>query len=524
MDPERWRRIERIYHEALEQAPDARAGFVERACGTDPGLLSEVQSLVESHAQDSKFLENSVLHEAALRLAESSAMPPGAQVGHYEVRELLGVGGMGAVYRAWDQALERDVALKILREGINGHARTPADLRREAQAAARLTHPNVCTVHEVYQFDGRAYLVMEYVAGPTVTQLLGDSPLPLERVLRYGIEVADALAHAHDRGVLHKDLKSANVMVTESDHIKVVDFGIARRLDAASVAALTRGGAAPSHKLSGTPAYMAPELLRGEPADRRSDIWALGVLLHEMTARELPFAGQTEYELAGAILHEPPRPLPDTVPRPLRLVIERCLAKNPAERFGSAADVRQALSDVIGSVGNQGVQRDAPALARDSPRPALGTRVLAWLRSRPARAGLAVLLLAGFGGAWWTVQHRREPVSPRTSSALPVLAVLPFRLEGVSQGDQHLRVGIADSIIARLSAVRSLKVLQTGSVVTYRDDQDPATIARELGATHVLSGTARRGRRWLCRGPEAGQNRRRHRDGTKQSTSRATDC
>jgi serine/threonine protein kinase/TolB-like protein len=494
LDPERWRRIERIYHEALARAPDTRAEYLQQACGDDPVLVSEVQSLIESHAQSSEFLETPVLHEAASRLAAETAMPPGACVGHYEVRELLAVGGMGEVYRAWDQVLERDVGIKILREGINGHARTPADLRREAQAAARLTHPNICTVHEVYESEGRACLVMEYVAGPTLTDLLEVAPLPLERVIRYGIEIADALAHAHDRGVLHKDLKSANVMVTESDHIKVVDFGIARRLDPASVAALTRGGADPSHTLSGTPAYMAPELLCGERAGPRSDIWALGVLLHEMTTRELPFTGHTEYELAAAILHAPPRPLPDAVPGAFRLLIERCLAKNGAERFASAAEVRQALSEVLNTITREEEPGGAAAIAEAGWRRAERPRSSA-LRSRRTWAALAVVLLVALGGAWWTLQHRREPASGPPSSGLPVLAVLPFRLEGVSLNlsNQDRGVIIADSIIARLSRLRLLRVLQVGSIVPYRNGEaNPATIGRELGATHVLSGTARR--------------------------------
>jgi serine/threonine protein kinase/TolB-like protein/Flp pilus assembly protein TadD len=493
VEPRRWQQLERIYHQALDQPTDARANFIARECGTDRDLFTEVKSLLVSHAKDSGFLETPVLHEAAARLAKRKGVPTGECIGHYAVIELLAVGGMGEVYRAWDQVLEREVAVKILADDIDGPAHTSARLHREGQAAARLAHPNICTVHEVGQFAERSYLVMEYVPGQTLTRVLTECSLSSQRIIQYGSAITDALAHAHQRGVLHRDLKSANVMVGESDRIKVVDFGIARRVDPASLDTGTNCGAGPSHVLAGTPAYMSPELLCGNPADVRSDLWAFGVLLYEMTAGELPFAGHTDFELAGAILHDQPRSLPESVPHALRLVIERCLAKNPGERFGSAEEIRDALMNV------QVAAEFRPSLSviatPGEQRPMNGRRsnAIAWLRSSPARLVIAGALLGAVGAGWWALHDRPESVSSVHAMPRPMLAVLPFRLEGAGLDDRHLRIGIADSIITRIAAVKALRVRPTASVVRYlRDDADAGTVKHDLGVTHVLQGIAGR--------------------------------
>ena len=490
MAPERWQRLERIYHEALEHVPDARAAFVAGECGTDRELRADVESLLANHASRSAFLEVSVPQEAAMRLADGQPMPSGGRVGHYRIVELVGIGGMGQVYRAWDEVLERDVAVKILAAEANVPGRPPFTLHREGRAAARLTHPNICTVHEVDQFEGRPYLVMEFVRGRTLAQVLAGSALPVNRVLGYGVQIADAVSHAHDRGVLHRDLKSANVMVTESDHVKVVDFGIAQRLDAATIEAVTKAGARPRDVLAGTLAYMSPELLRGETSDKSSDVWAIGVLLYQMATGELPFTGHTEFELASAILSSPPQPLLRNTPHALRSVIERCLDKNRDARYASAAEVREALAAVSGrSAFDRTALDDATVI--EPGRPLIrGWRRVVTLPHR-ARFALAIVLLAGIGVGWWA-WGRQDGSAPPSGSPSATIAVLPFRVEGAGSSADHLRLGIADRITARLSSVRSLRVRPVDAVARYLHGEPNAREARDLQVRYLLIGTARR--------------------------------
>lgn len=279
---------------------------------------------------------------------------------HYEILERLGAGGMGVVYRARDTKLERMMAVKVVGEG--GEAAAKERLLREARAASALNHPNICTIYEVGESDGQSYIGMEYVEGRPLGGLL-----PEDDVIRYGIQIADALAHAHERGVVHRDLKSANVMVTPTGRIKVLDFGLAKRL-AASETSLTETGA-----VAGTLSYMAPEVLQARPADGRSDVWALGVVLYEIVSGKLPFGGRTAFEATSAILRERPAALGERVGAGLRAVILRCLAKEPGERYQRAGEIRAALEAIQSDSGGTGSVR-ATAASPEEPRLSSGGR------------------------------------------------------------------------------------------------------------------------------------------------------
>ncbi|MGH9863436.1 MAG: protein kinase domain-containing protein [Candidatus Acidiferrales bacterium] len=256
---------------------------------------------------------------------------------------------MGEVYRAHDEQLDREVALKVLPAQTLSDETARARLLREARAAAALNHPGICTIHEVGEADGQAYIAMELVEGQPLNTRLAEGALPAEQVLRFGMQLAEAVTHAHDRGVVHRDLKSANVIITPESRAKVLDFGLAKRLSGEelaeattqSQASLTEAGA-----LLGTLAYMSPEQLRGQPADARTDIWALGVVLYEMATGTRPFQGQTGFELSSAILSQRPPSLPAQVPVELRAVIERCLEKEPARRYQQADELRAALEAI----------------------------------------------------------------------------------------------------------------------------------------------------------------------------------
>ena len=273
---------------------------------------------------------------------------------HYEVFEQLGAGGMGAVFRARDTRLGRDVALKLLPATLFADQDARRRLEQEARLASSLNHPNICTIYEVGESGDETYVAMELVGGGPLSAKIPPGGLPPETVLRYGTEIADALAHAHEHGVLHRDLKAANIAITADGRTKVLDFGLARRT-ASQPGDATRTVTQPG-TITGTPSHLAPELLRGGTADERSDLWALAVVLYEMAAGRLPFEGRTEYERTSSILNDPPAPLPERVPPGLRAVILRGLEKDAAHRYPRASEVRAALealsSDLHAPVGS----------------------------------------------------------------------------------------------------------------------------------------------------------------------------
>ena len=282
----------------------------------------------------------------------------GGTLAHYAVLDTIGAGGMGVVYRARDEKLQREVALKVLPPHRMQDPVARSRLLNEARAASALNHPNICTVFEVGEAEGQSYIAMEAIEGKPLSTLLTAHGLPTETVLHFGIQVAAALAHAHERGILHRDLKASNVMVTPLDQVKVLDFGLAKRLAGRSderptaenadvVATLTRSAldvslTLPGHVV-GTMACMAPEQLRDEAVDQRADVWTLGVLLYQMASGELPFRGRTTVDLCSSVLHDPPVPLPSRVPAGLRAVVARCLAKAPGQRYQRAAEALSAL-------------------------------------------------------------------------------------------------------------------------------------------------------------------------------------
>ena len=272
----------------------------------------------------------------------------GQVLGHCRVTAKIGEGGMGVVYRAYDELLHRDVAIKIVKKDFRLDASSSEGLLHEARASSSLSHPNICTIHDVGETDGELYIVMELVEGKSLHTIIAGAGLPAESVLRYGVQIASALARAHDRAIVHRDLKSANIVVTAEGLVKVLDFGLAKRvgggvLEAPTMSFSTVQGVS---SVSGTLPYMAPEVLRGDSADSRSDLWALGVVLYEMASGRLPFGGRTGFEISSAIMRELPKPLGPPVPPGLWAIIQRCLVKEPMQRYQRASEVQAALEAV----------------------------------------------------------------------------------------------------------------------------------------------------------------------------------
>ena len=272
----------------------------------------------------------------------------GERLGHFHIVGKLGEGGMGVVYRARDELLNRDVAVKVVRKDRVSELQSSHDLLTEARASSSLAHPSICTIYEVGETEGSLYIVMELVEGQTLRDMCRGIGNPPETVMRYGIQIAAALARAHDRGIAHRDLKSANIVVTREGLAKVLDFGLARQMEFRGSEEPTRSVATSpqSSGISGTLPYLAPEVLSGEQANYRSDLWALGVVLYEAASGRLPFNGRTAFEISSAILREMPAPLGPPVPPGLWATIQRCLAKEPAQRYQRAGEVQAALEAV----------------------------------------------------------------------------------------------------------------------------------------------------------------------------------
>jgi predicted Ser/Thr protein kinase len=349
---DRRRRIEDLCHAALARDPKNRAAFMAAACGSDEALRREVEALL-AHAQPAEGFPATPEALAAAALTDERAAPlVGRSLGVYQIRERLGSGGMGEVFLADDPRLGRRVAIKVLRPSQDD-ASARERMRREAHAAAALDHPYICKVYEIGAADGRTFIAMEYVEGETLETRMRQGLLPMRHAVEIADELAQALEEAHGRTVIHRDLKPANVMLTKHGHVKVMDFGLAKFVSSVRQA-VSPGGSGASTTLTGagarlgTPAHTSPEQAVGGPVDARSDLFALGVVLHELVTGAHPFLRGEAAETMTAILRDAPIAGPreaDSVPG-LRPVLQRLLAKAAADRFQTAGELRTALEGI----------------------------------------------------------------------------------------------------------------------------------------------------------------------------------
>jgi serine/threonine protein kinase len=391
----------------------------------------------------------------------------GRTLGRYEITAKIGAGGMGEVYRAHDTHLEREVALKVLAAGLLSDEAAHSRFRKEALALSRLNHPNIATIYDFATEDGVDFLTMELIPGTSLREKMANGASLQHDVIVCGLQLADALAAAHDKGVIHRDLKPGNVMMTPEGRLKVLDFGLATMVRITGGSDATLSLTAGADRWAGTPSYMSPEQLRGQPADERSDIWSCGVVLYEMAAGHLPFQGETGFELSSAILREPPKPLPPETPAGLRETIQRCLAKDPAQRYQRASELRAALEAL-----HSGISTPPSASARGN-----------WSQSRPVPAAivaiaslLAVVLVA------FSVRLYLARTDPHVSAGSQLLLTDIANESQDPEFDsvtQLLRSQLDQSSYFRLMAPQQVEEVLARMVRPASQQLDPVT-AREV--------------------------------------------
>ena len=504
MTRERWAQVERVLDAVLDREPDEWNAAIAELCGPDAELRAEVESLVARHGAAQRFLEvpapaaiaagwggfagdaNSVDPREASPVEETRDSDPlvGSSVAHYRIVARLGGGGMGIVYRARDTRLERDVALKFLPPHLGLDSRAKSRFMVEARAAAALDHPNICTVHEIGEAgDGRLFIAMACYRGHVLKERIASGPLPPEEAVDVAVGIARALDAAHTRGIVHRDVKPANVMLTADGGVKLLDFGVAKLADVTN----TQSGVTP-----GTVAYMAPEQIRGENADARSDLWSLGVVLHEMLTSVRPFLGSHDAAVMQAILHGDPPPLGESsgeATATLQTIVRRLLAKNPDERYQSAS---QLLAD-LEPVADRRVLAARPvreSWSKSSHRtPDVARRAggldesVRRAASRKWMAAVATLVLVAVAG--WIVASRIA----RAHAQIRRVAVLPLANLTGDPELGHFVDGMHYALSAELSKIPGLAVQSRQSVLRYRDSERPLPeIARELGVDALLEG------------------------------------
>ena len=393
---------------------------------------------------------------------------PGTRLGPYEIVALIGAGGMGEVYRARDTRLGRDVAIKVIPARLAADPQRRDRFIREARSISKLSHPHICTLFDIGEQDGADYLVMEYLEGQTLAEATARGPLPLDQLIRYGSQIAEAIGAAHRQGIVHRDLKPGNIMLTKSG-VKVLDFGLATSTSDATTAAndateqkpLTEAGA-----VVGTLQYMAPEQLRGADADTRSDIFALGTILYEMATGRRAFEGKSRTSVVSSILETQPPSIAQLMPMSppaLDNLVRKCLEKDPDDRLQNASDLGFALREITQP------QRIEPARARRT-----------WI----ALAGFALLLVAAVVASWIVARRRTSS----EVAASKTIAVLPFSNLGIDKSHDYLLLAIPDEITTILTYSPDLAVRPFSASRRVNADTDPQEAAKKLNAGAIVSG------------------------------------
>ena len=403
----------------------------------------------------------------------------GTTISHYKILEKLGEGGMGVVYKAEDTKLGRMVALKFLAPHLLRDGEARRRFEREARAAAALDHPNICTVHEIDECDGKTFIALAFIEGQTLTDKVSEGPMALNEALSVGSQLAEGLAAAHAQGVVHRDIKSDNVMLIKGSRglVKIMDFGLARLSDSSN---MTLEGTT-----LGTVSYMSPEQAEGGAVDHRSDLWSVGAVLYEMVAGRRPFRGDFDQAIVYSILNEQPDPLTAVrtgVPLELERIVGKCLSKDPGTRYQNAEDLRVDLENLNRERIQSGSRPAAPVTIAKATTPA----------KRAALAVVAALAVAGAG--FWLGKGGGGPSSSSGGNQeIPSIAILPLVNTSGEPDFEYFSDGMTDELINALSGVEGLRVASRSSVFRFKGERyDIQEVASQLGVDNVLEGTVRR--------------------------------
>jgi serine/threonine protein kinase len=484
MHSERWQNCTEIFNVAVERPPNERAAFLDRSCDGDEALRRKVELLLKYHDAAGDFIKSPAFEAAPELLVGDPKALIGQHLGCYRVDAVAGVGGMGVVYLACDERLGRKVALKLLPQSMVANEEALARLKREARTASALNHPNIVTIHEIGEVNSTRYVATEFIEGETLRQRLTRGPMQLGEAVDIAIQVASALAAAHQAGIVHRDIKPENIMLRPDGYVKVLDFGIAKLAEEELPAAMPRDEALLLVETNlgavlGTVRYMSPEQACGEHVDQSTDIWSLGVVLYEMVTGHVPFTGDTPQDVMFSILEKEPPPLKRYIaraPAELQQIINKTLRKDRDQRYRSAHELLQALKDLRRKLDAELERAAAPLWLR-------------WLRSP---AALLVLLLVVVLAMALPFYWHRNP----TTTSLPEksVAVLPFENLSPDPENAYFADGMQDEILTDLARIADLKVISRTSVMHYKSGvaRNLQEIAHQLGVAHVLEGSVQR--------------------------------
>jgi len=482
----RFQTIEEIFRAALDQDPDQIGALLDTACEGDAVLRRKVEALLASRHRAASFIETSAVGLATRIIQNGQAdLLVGQTVGHYKISESIGAGGMGEVYLATDITAGRKAALKILPAGFTGDAERLKRFQQEAHAVVALNHPNILTVYEIGEDHSIHYIASELIDGETLRKRLTLGRIEVGEAVDVAIQVASALAAAHEAGFVHRDIKPENIMLRPDGYVKVLDFGIAKLAEQELPVTTPRDEAlllveTNLGSILGTVRYMSPEQARGAVVDKRTDIWSLGVVLYEMLTGRAPFTGDTPREVMISILEKQPSPLTTynkQTPAELQRIISKALRKNRSERYQSAGEMLQELKNLRRKL-------ESKAELERSTAPS-------WLRWTRSPTTMALLLLASVLALalpfFW---HRNS-----TTSSIPEksIAVLPFENLSEDKANAYFADGIQEEILTRLASIADLKVISRTSTQPYQSKpRNLSEIAKQLGGANILEGSVQK--------------------------------
>ncbi len=455
MPPARLQTIEEIFHAALDQEPDKIGVFLDTACAGDELLRRKVEALLASHQRAGGFIETSAVGITTRIIENGQAdLLVDRTIGHYKISKRIGTGGMGDVYLATDVTAGRKAALKLLPERFTGDAERLKRFQQEAHAVVGLNHPNILTVYEIGEDHSTHYIASELIEGETLRQRLMRGRMEVGEAVDVAIQVASALAAAHEAGIVHRDIKPENIMLRPDGYVKVLDFGIAKLAESAFAEAAADGAGSMTlaetnlGSILGTVRYMSPEQARGAPVDKRTDVWSLGVVLYEMVTGHAPFTDETPREVMTSILEKEPPPLTSynkQTPAELQQIISKTLRKKREERYQSAHELLEALKDL----------RHKLEFEVELER--------------------------------W---HRNLPTSSPPEKSI---AVLPFENLSRDPDNAYFADGIQEEIMTRLVKIADLRVISRTSTQRYQNKpRNLAEIAKQLGVANILEGSVQK--------------------------------